>query len=232
MKIVTVASIPADGAPAAGNPAAVVAEAVTTPPAPAPAAETPAATTDAAPATEFADVKDLLGRGFHPAKFRLKDGKPHVDSQGRFVPLGLGAKKKSEGAPAAAASTSTPSAAPRVTSTIPEDAPPAKPDLYGAAAGTIVAGLQTVLITLGQEEGILSPAEKISVQTPLEAVLRKYDVGEPPPELALLVAVGGVVVSRLGKPKTQTNVQKLRMWVAGKIAAWRGGRIAARVASS
>ena len=69
--------------------------------------------------------RDSLKRIFDPNKFRTRDGKPQLDTQGRFVPFGGGRKRKTPNAPFAA----QPQPAPQP-SYIPREpsAPPPSPE--------------------------------------------------------------------------------------------------------
>ncbi len=82
-------------------------------------------------------------------------------------------------------------------------------------AETIIGILQTILVLIGEEEGILTDGEKIILRPALNRVLKKYDVGNDvlPAEVDLLVAVAGLIVSRLKKPKTAKFAAKIRAWV-------------------
>lgn len=84
-------------------------------------------------------------------------------------------------------------------------------------AETIIGILQTVLVLIGEEEGILTDGEKILLRPALNRVLKKYDVGNDvlPAEVDLLVAVAGLIVSRLKKPKTAKFAAKVRAWCVG-----------------
>ena len=180
----------------------------------------------ATPAPSTASVtaeRDTLGRAFDPAKFR-----PEKDSVGRWKnlkggrPPSAGVKSprtKQAGAPAASYIGADP--------TPPPAAPP--PDRYALGAATIIGLFQAGLISLGQEEGVLTDAEKVAVADPLEKVLRKHDAGDMPPELALAIAAASIVLPRLAKPKTQTSIQKIRGWLLSKFAAFKGERIARAV---
>lgn len=184
---------------------------------------------------------DKLGRKFDAKKF-LTDasGAPRLDKLGRFIPQGLGAKKGGkkgaktqrgefrvgvEGVVPAEASQIVAPAAPAAAPV------PQGPDKYALAAGSVTAMVQAGLIALGQEEGILTDAEKIAVGEPVEAVLRKYGLGEMPPELSLAVALAAVVAPRMAKPKTQTSVQKIKAWAVEKWFAFKGERVARRIAA-
>lgn len=82
-------------------------------------------------------------------------------------------------------------------------------------AETIIGILQTMLVLIGEEEGILTDGEKIILRPALNRVLKKYNVGNDvlPAEVDLLVAVAGLIVSRLKKPKTAKFAAKIRAWV-------------------
>lgn len=160
----------------------------------------------------FAGQLDSLKREFHPAKFRLKDGKPQIDSTGRFVPLGLGKPRASSTAESGAAGS-----APR--SFIPPDetapAPSGAVPIDQMAAEVAINLVQTALILIGQDEGILTDFERTTLRGPLSRILAKYNLGDKmTPELEFAAALAVIVMTRLQKPKTMG-------WVQGKILAVR-----------
>lgn len=179
------------------------------PPAPAPAA--PAGPSQPAEHNPFSGVKDSLDREFQPSKFRLKDGKPQLDTQGRFVPLGLGQRRG-----ATTSSTATP---PPAASFIPPDDTPAAPESIPVdklAAEVAINLVQTALIMIGHDEGVLSDFERDTLRGPLARILSKYNLGDKmTPELEFAAALAVIVMSRLKKPKTQS-------WFQAKILAVRG----------
>lgn len=103
-----------------------------------------------------------------------------------------------------------------------ETAEPTGPDPVAVTAETGIGLIQTALVLLGEEEGVLSNAEKILIKAPLERILRKYDVGELPAELDLAVAIAVVVIARLKKPKTMARWERLKLWWQMKRADRRG----------
>lgn len=94
-------------------------------------------------------------------------------------------------------------------------------------AETIIGLIQTGLILVGEEEGMLSPAEKDLIRRPLIRVLAKYNVGKDvmPAEADLAIAVLGVIAFRLQKPKTAKFAAKVRAWVVEKIFGSRGRKL-------
>jgi hypothetical protein len=98
-------------------------------------------------------------------------------------------------------------------------------------AATIIGIIQTGLILVGEEEGILTPGEIELVRKPLVRVLKKYNVGENvmPAEIDLALAVLALVVTRLKKPKTATAVAKFKAWVIAQWSGLQGRRLAAQV---
>jgi hypothetical protein len=95
-------------------------------------------------------------------------------------------------------------------------------------AETVIGLIQTGLILIGEEEGILSDTEKILIRRPLLRTLEKYDVGKDvlPPEVDLALAVLGVIAFRLQKPKTAKFFAKVRAWVVEKFFASKGKKLA------
>lgn len=96
-------------------------------------------------------------------------------------------------------------------------------------AESIIGIIQTGLVLIGDEEGILSAQEKTLVRRPLERVLKKYEVGSNalPAEIDLALAVLGLVVSRLQKPKTATFALKVKAWFVRLFFASKGEKLAA-----
>lgn len=187
----------------------------------APQGATPEAASTAATAPEanpFAGVKDSRGVEFHPAKFRIKDGSPQLDSKGRFVPLGAG-RPKSDGS-----ASTPPTAATDSGSRLPADEPEVVVDVTAELSADVAIGLiQTVLIMIGEEEGVLTPLEEKMLKGPLSRCLEKYNLGSKmTPELEAAAIVALLFQRRLKKPKTQSWFQsKLAMlhawWTSRKI---------------
>lgn len=211
------------------------------------AAQTPAASVTA-PAPTARPVRDSIARTFDPAKFATDAaGRPRFDSLGRFVnrnsgrkPLKVTPQRPPAEAAQAPASPAAADPAPGETSTVHVPGTAPAPDAAKASADALAAEtvescigiIQTALIMLGEDEGILTDTEKMLLRGPLQRTLTKYQVGELPCEADLALALAGVVIARLGKPKTQTRIEKIKMWFAGKIAEFRGARIAQRVADA
>lgn len=95
-------------------------------------------------------------------------------------------------------------------------------------AETVIGLIQTGLMLIGEEEGLLSAAEKDMIRRPLVRVLAKYGVGKDvlPAEVDLVLAVLGVIAFRLQKPKTAKFAAKVRAWVVDKFFAGRGRKLA------
>lgn len=98
-------------------------------------------------------------------------------------------------------------------------------------ADTIIGIIQTGLILVGEEEGILSPAETLIMRKPLVRVLKKYNVGDNvmPAEVDLAMAFLAVIVSRLKKPKTATAFAKVKAWITNQWFSAKGRKLAAEV---
>ncbi len=204
-------------------PGAAPAESPATPPAEPPSPpEAPAASNTPPPEENpFAGETDALGREFHPLKFRLKDGKPQRDTLKRFVPVGLG-RRDADAA-----------AAPRVATEQPRSVLPAEET--PAAAGTMpidqmaaevaINLVQTALILIGQDEGILTDFEKTTLRGPLSRILAKYNLGDKmTPELEFSAALAVIVMARLKKPRTmgwfQARLASFKNWLTRrKLAA-------------
>lgn len=178
------------------------------------AAPQPATPPDANP---FAGERDKLGREFHPAKFRLKDGKPQLDTLGRFVPLGAGAPKKS------AASSENGDSGSRLP---PADEAHAEviPEISAEVSVDVAIGLvQAALIMIGEDEGVLSEIEVKMLRGPFLRIIEKYNVkSQMTPELEVMSCIAVVILRRLKKPKTQSWFQRQLQWVVGW---WRARKI-------
>ena len=205
------------------TPAATAAPAAV--PAPAPVS-TPAAPPASAP--DANPLTDSNGTAWHPSKYRLKDGKPQLDTRGRFVPQGLG--RKAAPKPAAAAP-GEPTPAPLPKSTLPgSDTPPAA-ELAQVAPAALTAEVainlvQAALIMIGEDEGILSDAEKTMLAAPLSKIIQKYNLADQmTPELEAACVVAMIVLTRLKKPKTQT-------WFQGMILKCRGFIVGRKIAAA
>jgi hypothetical protein len=112
-----------------------------------------------------------------------------------------------------------------------EPAPEAEP---ATTAETLIGIIQTALVLIGEQEGVLNDTEKTLLRQPLERVLRKYDIGDDvlPPEVDFAVALAGIVIVRLKKPRTATFAAKVKAWVASKWHARRGAKMARQVAAA
>lgn len=171
----------------------------------------------------FAGQRDKLGRDFHPAKFRLKDGVPHVDSMGRFVPIGIGKK------PAGAPTPETAATAAPTGSKLPPDEANAEvlPEISAEVSVEVCIGLvQAALIMIGEDEGVLSDIEVKMLRGPFLRIVQKYQLEtKMTPELEAMSCVAVVLLRRLKKPKTQSWFQRQFHWLLG----WWQGRKVARV---
>ena len=103
-----------------------------------------------------------------------------------------------------------------------------------ATSETIIGIIQTALVLIGEDEGVLSEQEKLLVRRPLERVLSKYGVGSDvlPPEVDLAVALATVIIVRLKRPKTATAFARFKDWLGRKIARRRGEKLAEKVADA
>lgn len=195
------------------------------PPAPPPAEEAPQPATAPDPSKEpergpFAGQRDSLNREFHSAKFRIKDGRPQLDSMKRFVPLGLGGGTKKSAPSALTASAATSSPAGNTRSVIPPDeSAPAEEEFVVSeemAVETAISLVQNALVMIGEEEGTLTEMEIKMLRGPLVRCLKKYEiVGKVmTPELELASVIALLVMRRARKPKTQS-------WIQSKLLAFR-----------
>lgn len=188
------------------------------------------------PADPLSAERDSLGRPFDPAKF-----KPERDSVGRWKNLNAGRKSR---APAGGGTPPPADPAPADFSDIERAAGPAAPPPPPAAdsaraeliddnatADSVIGIIQTALVLIGDEEGILSDGEKILIRRPLVRILEKYQVGKDalPVEIDLALAMAGIVIARLQKPKTATFWAKAKAWAVGLWFRHRGATVAADV---
>lgn len=158
-------------------------------------------------------------------------------------------------ATAAAGGPPPPRAAASVATGAAGDAPPPTgpaPDLSDierAAAGTPAAGpvagpgdnatvetaiglIQILLVLAGDEEGVLSPAEKLLLRPSLLRIMTKYEIGADvlPAEVELLFALAGIVIERVKRGgKTATTFAKMKAWLAGVLFKARGAQIGAQM---
>ncbi len=100
-------------------------------------------------------------------------------------------------------------------------------------AETIIGLIQTGLVLIGDEEGILTAQEKALLRRPLVRVLDKYNIGASalPAEVDLALCVLGLLAARLQKPKTATFALKIKAWVVRQFFASKGEKMAATLRS-
>lgn len=190
----------------------------------------PAAATAAPPATPppANPMTDSNGTAWHPSKYRTKDGKPQLDTRGRFVPQGLGRKPATKPI-AAAPGEPTPEPLPK--STLPGSDTPAPNELAQVAPAALTAEVainlvQAALIMIGEDEGILTDPEKLMLAAPLSKIIQKYNLADQmTPELEAACVVAMIVLTRLKKPKTQT-------WFQGMILKCRGFIVGRKIAAA
>ena len=94
-------------------------------------------------------------------------------------------------------------------------------------AETIIGIIQTALVLIGDDEGILTETEKMIMRGPLDRVLKKYNVGADimPPEVDLAFALAGLFIVRLKKPKTATFAAKVKGWIVNAMFRRKGEAI-------
>ena len=101
-----------------------------------------------------------------------------------------------------------------------------------ATCETVIGLLQMLLVLVGEEEGVLTDAEKMLLRTPLLRLLAKYEVGADvlPAEVEVLFAVAGIVIERIKRSgKTATAFAKLKAWVAGALFRRQGAAVGAQL---
>lgn len=202
------------------------------------APSSPSLPADPAPAgtQPAADLgRDILLRPFDPLKFR-----PEKDRLGRWKNLHAGRKPRNPAAPGVSARADTPA------EPLPDFQQALKllesgdnPDPAGTVKGivenptveTIIGLIQTALVLIGDDEGVLSDTEKTLLRRPLVRVLEKYGLGADalPPEVDLAVAVAGIAIVRLAKPKTATAWVKAKTWALHWWAGRKGAAVAREV---
>ncbi len=195
------------------------------------------------PATNpFAGLKDSREIEFDPAKHALdENGQPRRDTLQRWINKNAGRKGAKPatvgtngGAPSFADVESVLRDARAATAgeTEPENLA-AKLAAVGSTptAESIIGILQTGLMLVGEEEGLLTPLEKEMLRRPLVRVLKKYEVGADvmPAEVDLIFAVLAVVASRLQKPKTATKWLKVKAWFLDRFFSAKGRALAANL---
>lgn len=168
------------------------------------------------PAAETPEL-DSLNRPFDAAKFKREK-----DSVGRWKNLHAGRRKAST-APAAGASSPASEPAAANFDDINRAAGAGAADVKeagavvmddNATADSVIGIIQTALVLIGDEEGVLSDTEKTLLRRPLVRILEKYNVGKDvlPVEVDLALAFAGIVITRLQKPKTATFYAKAKAW--------------------
>ena len=203
---------------------------------------------------------DSIGRKFDPRKFRPfldrlgrfinlhlgRKPKPAPSPMTTTEPTTLTPAIAADAPPSGsnAAPTATPSApaapsfadidaAARAPDPAPEPAAAAAADDAEAlsTANTIIGIIQTALVLIGDDEGVLSETEKTLLRHPLNRVLEKYDIGADvlPPEVDFAFALASIVIARLKKPKTATTFAKFKHWLREKLARRRGEKLAKEV---
>lgn len=194
------------------------------------------------PAAPIVSEVDSLDRPFNAEKFRHEK-----DKVGRWKNKHAG-RKSSKAAKViprekAAAPAAIAAAAPDL-SDIAKAALPPPPTLEEAqafdaesltvenpTAETIIGGIQTALVLIGQEEGVMNNLEKDMLRRPLLRVLAKYEIGSDmlPAELDLVLAIVALVITRLKKPNTATAMAKFRHWCIEFFFNSKGRRLAKQV---
>ena len=186
---------------------------------------------------QTAVITDKGGRPFDPERFRANpDGTPFLNKFGYFMPRGgrppkLVAEEPAQPIPAPSLDDIEAASLEEPESEIPEPEPEEETEPQMTTAETIIGIIQTALVLIGQDEGILTDSEKMLIRRPLERVLRKYNVGEDvlPPEVDLAVALAVVVIARLKKPKTASFAAKARAWFARKWFKRKGEKLARKI---
>jgi hypothetical protein len=183
-------------------------------------------------------ARDALGRAFDAAKFAADEaGNPKKDTKGRFYSRHLG--KRAGNAPESPRGATSPAAEPapdlsdiaRAASGAPAPAP-AGGTGENATVETVIGTLQILLVIVGEEEGVLSPAEKLLLRPPLERLFKKYDIGAEvlPAEVEILFAVAGIVIERVKRGgKTATAFAKVKAWIVARFFAHRGAQMGAQM---
>jgi hypothetical protein len=103
--------------------------------------------------------------------------------------------------------------------------------IESVAAETCIGILQTALVLIGDDEGLLTRTEKEALRRPLQRVLDKYDIGEKmlPAELDLAICVGTLLITRLQKPKTATWFARTKAWFADRFFRAKGNALAGKM---
>lgn len=168
---------------------------------------------------------DSLDRPFDPEKF-----KPEKDSIGRWKNL-RGGRPSSKSETAQKPDFSDIEAAARNAVSEKGETPIEAALMENATAETIIGAIQTALVLIGDDEGVLTTTEKELLRRPLLRVLQKYAVTQEalPAEFDLAVACAGLVVSRIKKPKTATFFAKVRMGLGNWWARRKGAQLASDV---
>jgi hypothetical protein len=200
---------------------------------------TPAAPAAPAPAPSQ-DLRDSLKRPWNPALYKADaQGKPRKDSAGRWIAQNIGrAPGSKRAAPASQpAQAAAPAPAPGVVqdnaqaaawpAEEPKPAAPAGPDRYDLAADVYCRAFYSMADGAFQGRGEWAPddeAEHVSLRTAAAAWMRARGVEEPPPGVALALAVAAYGAKRIQRPNTATRWRLLVAWGKARFGAWITGR--------
>jgi hypothetical protein len=209
----------------------------------------PPATAEAAPAGVIRDsirsTRFPEGRPWDATKYRAnEDGTPVFDGVGRFIPI-AGGRPRRDGTPAQPKGKTGPAAAApdfsdveRIAREAVEKKGPVTIEQLeteeNPTVETIIHAIQTALVFIGEDEGILDDLEKKMLRRPLLRVLQKYGVGPEalPPEWDLAFAIAAIVIKRLTKPKTATFFAKVKFGIQNWFARRKGTALARRMSEA
>tara|TARA_R110000772_G_scaffold264301_2_gene384772 strand:+ start:65 stop:805 length:741 start_codon:yes stop_codon:yes gene_type:complete len=164
---------------------------------------------------QFADLKDSEGNSFDPAIHKTnKAGEPTTSTKGKLIKKPAGGAKS--GRPKSGSTIGGAAAAPT---------PEQTAKIQSRASGKMAANLVlTMGIVAGGEEWqpMSDPLNGLDEKAMLEGAFADYFEAtgktDIPPNMALAVALGAYALPRFTMPKTQSRMQKLKLWITKKAA--------------
>jgi hypothetical protein len=199
---------------------------------------TPAAQAAPAPAPSQ-DLRDSLNRPWNPALYKADaQGKPRKDTAGRWIAQNIGAPKKKAAPAAQPAQAAAPAPSPGVVqdkaapaaawpAEDPAPAAPSGPDRYDLAADVYCRAFYSMADGAFAGHGEWAPddeAEHIALRTAAAAWMRSRGMEEPPPGVALALAVVSYGAKRIQRPNTATRWRLLVAWGKARLQTWITGR--------
>ena len=165
-------------------------------------------------AESYADLKDKAGNGFDPTIHKVnKNGEPTVSPLGNLIKK-PGRKKEGSSTKSVIG-----------VKVDPKTDPDHMLKMQSQASGKMAANLlMTIGIVAGGEEWqpMSDPTTGLDEKAMMETAFADYFEAtgktDIPPGMVLTVAIGGYMLPRFTMPKTQSRIQKVKVWFVKKIA--------------